>query len=385
MELETLEKELKSALSEIDGQIQGFIQKSNEEAEANAKLGRENGEAMKVLEEKSGEMIERLLDLEQKQSARLEMQETAQKSVGQEFTESEEFLNMQKGTAKMARLEVKNTTVGSDTTVAPDRRPNIISGAFRRLRVSDVLSQGNTSSNAVEYVRESTFTNNAAETAENSAKPETDITFALVNQPVATIAHWLKLTKQVMDDAPMLASYIDTRMRYGVEYRLDSQLINGDGTGANISGMLDSGNYTAFSSTMGDSAMVSIRKAITDVVQADYQPTAIILNPAEVEALDLTAAGTTDDTLIAANPRIQNAQTIWGLPIVETNAIAANSFVCAAFDVAYQQWNRQGVTVDLSESDDTNFQSNLVTLRAELRSMLASYRPASAVGGTLTS
>jgi HK97 family phage major capsid protein len=198
---------------------------------------------------------------------------------------------------------------------------------------------------------------------------------------VRTVAHWIKLTKQVMDDAPMLASYVDTRMRYGVELRLDSQLLNGDGITPNISGMMAAGNHTAFTPTGAD-PIVSIRQAMTQVAQADYQATAVILNPADVEAIDLTKDS--QGAYVAADPRSNIQATIWGLPIVSSNAMTAGQFLTAAFPVAYQQWNRQGTTVDLSDSDDTNFQSNLYTLRAELRAMLATYRPASAVGGALS-
>ena len=379
--IEKLQAEVKTAIEGMDDQVKSFIEESAKSAESQTKLGKRHAEQMKELEEKSAEVMDRLLDIEQKQSARNEGQEVEAKSAGMQFVESEEYASFQKGGNKRARLEMKNTIVGADATVAPDRLSGVIGGAFRTLRISDAIPQGNTVSNAVEYTRESTFVNNAAETAEGAAKPESDVTFELVNQPVQTIAHWIKLTKQVIDDAPMLASYVDTRMRYGVELRLDNQLVNGDGTTPNISGMLDTGNYTVFTPT-GTDASVSIRQAQTQVLLADYAPTAVILNPADCQAIDLTTG--TDGHYVAADPRAMSTKMIWGMPIIESNAMTAGQFLVAAFPVAYQQWNRQGVTVDLSESDDTNFQTNLVTLRAEMRAMLASYRPASAVGGALS-
>jgi HK97 family phage major capsid protein len=59
-------------------------------------------------------------------------------------------------------------------------------------------------------------------------------------------------------------------------------------------------------------------------------------------------------------------------------------FMVGAMDVAAQVWNRQGTTVEMSEADDTNFQKNLVTVRAEARLGLAIYRPASVQYGDLT-
>ncbi|RVQ83166.1 phage major capsid protein, partial [Enterobacter hormaechei] len=74
---------------------------------------------------------------------------------------------------------------------------------------------GRISSNALEYVREEVFTNNADVVAEKALKPESDITFSKQTANVKTIAHWVQASRQVMDDAPMLQSYINNRLMYG--------------------------------------------------------------------------------------------------------------------------------------------------------------------------
>jgi len=140
--------------------------------------------------------------------------------------------------------------------------------------------------------------------------PESAITFELQTIPVRTIAHWLKVSKQVRDDAPALVSYINNRVAYGVEHRLDSQLINGDGVAPNLSGLLDTGNYTVYTAGAGDTAINNIREAIGLVEAADYAANAVILNPADVQAIDLTVG--TDDHYVAADPRSNNQRTIWG-------------------------------------------------------------------------
>ncbi|WP_299081706.1 phage major capsid protein [uncultured Paraglaciecola sp.] len=377
-----LSEEVQAQITALDGEVKNFINKTNEEVLAHGKLGTANKEALKSLEDKSEELQARLLDLEQKATA---LGDTGKKvkSAGEQFVSSAAFEAMKSGSAKSAKFEVQNNTItGSDTTVAPDRQIPVVGGAVRRLRVQDVLPQGVTGSNAIEFTREATFTNSAAEAAENTAKAESALTFSLVNVPVRTIAHWIKLSKQVIDDAPMLASYVDGRMQYGVALRLDNQLVNGDGTGANISGILDAGNFTAFTSTASDTATVSLRKAITQVQQADYQPTAVILNPADVQAIDLDIENT---SVSLTSPRAQTLPTIWGVPIVASNAIASNTFALGAFDMSSELFIRSGVMVELFEQDDTNAQSNLVTMRAEMRAALATYRAASVVGGTLTS
>ena len=108
--------------------------------------------------------------------------------------------------------------------VQADRLPGIVGGAFRPLTILDFVNRIPTTSNATEYVRENVFTNNASETAEGVAKPESDLTFELKTANVKTIAHFIRLSKQVMDDQPALEGYIDRRLRHGVKtsFKLDS-------------------------------------------------------------------------------------------------------------------------------------------------------------------
>lgn len=380
-------------MSDQLNQVVEAIEKKQSEIDSMLKsAGAESKSAVEAAEKAAKElkaMGDRLLEIEQKQAEGIKKGYEMPKSLGESFASSEEFKAFVEGRTSKARLEVKNTITGqsgspaanSDTIVAPQRQVGIVSGAFRTLRIRDVMPSGTTSSNLVEYTRELAFTNSAAETAEGATKPEAALTFELVSAPVKTIAHWLKLSKQVMDDAPALASYVDTRLRYGVDLRIDQQLLNGNGTGQNIGGLAKAGNHTAFTPSSGDNAIDSINRAIYAVAAADYNATAIILNPADWGAIERTK--TNDDAYVFGAPQ-KLAPTLWGLPVIATNTMTQGKFMVGAFDMAAQVWNRQGTVVEMSEADDTNFQKNLVTVRAEARLALAIYRPASIQYGNLT-
>lgn len=380
-------------MSDQLNQVVEAIEKKQSEIDSMLKsAGAESKSAVEAAEKAAKElkaMGDRLLEIEQKQAEGIKKGYEMPKSLGESFATSDEFKAFAEGRTSKARLEIKNTITGqsgspaanSDTIVAPQRQVGIVSGAFRTLRIRDVMPSGTTSSNLVEYTRELAFTNSAAETAEGATKPEAALTFELVSAPVKTIAHWLKLSKQVMDDAPALASYVDTRLRYGVDLRIDQQLLNGNGSGQNIGGLAKAGNHTAFTPSSGDNAIDSINRAIYAVAAADYNATAIILNPADWGAIERTK--TNDDAYVFGAPQ-KLAPTLWGLPVIATNTMTAGKFMVGAFDMAAQVWNRQGTTVEMSEADDTNFQKNLVTVRAEARLALAIYRPASIQYGNLT-
>lgn len=365
-------------------------------AEDNGKVSAQALAKANELAEKIAGFSNQMIDIEQRMADNVKSGTAPMESLGQMVIKSDAFKEYAQGgsgTKGTKMVYQANTIIGQEgsplensrTLVSPDRLAGIIPGAFRLLKIRDLLPQGTTNSNALEYVRELAFTNNAAETNEGVTKPESSLTFELVNTPVKTIAHWLKASKQVLDDAPALASYIDTRLRYGVDYRIDSQILNGNGTNPNLSGLTDSGNYTAFTPTTGENGLDSINRAIYAVYGANYVPTAILMNPADWGALErLKVNGSTDNRYVVGNPTGVLGPMLWGLPVVVSNAVTQGYFMVGAFDIAAQVWNRSGTVVEIFEQDDKNVQQNLLTIRAEARMALAVYVPAAIRYGALT-
>lgn len=332
---------------------------------------------------------DRLTELEQRIVADVMAGKQAPQSLGQFVINSDEFKGFASGASTKIRVNASTLTgqsgspaANNDTLTQSQRLSGVVPGAFRSLKIRDVIPSGTTASNIIEFTRELAFTNNAAETAEGVAKPETDLTFELANAPVKTIAHWIKVSKQVLDDAPMVASYVDTRLRYGVDLRIDGQLLNGDGTGQNISGLTKSGNFTAFTPTSGETALDSVNRGKYLIEAADYAADAVIMNPADWGAIERTK--TTYGEYVYGNPATALGPVLWGLPVVVSNAMTAGKFMIASFGIAAQVWNRQGTTVEMTESNDTDFVKNLVTIRSEARLALAVYRPASVYYGSTT-
>lgn len=375
------------ACEAIEQQLVKFAEKTEAEIKAAGSQSADTKSAIDGLSIKQRELADRILGLEQRGTAQND-QQTKSEGWGDQFIKSANYTAFAGGNTQKARFEVKNTLTGADATVAPDRKPGIIPGAFQALSLEGLFNALPTSSNAIEFTKEASFTNNAAEAAEGAAKAESAITFSLVNMPISTVAHWIKISRQLAMDNTALAAYVDTRMRYGVNRRVETQLAVGDGTAPNISGIFDSGNYTAhgyLSGALGSTLakFVLIRKVIGDLVNAGYVPDAILLNPVDWATMETelltTAAGQVpfkyDD---AGMPRL------FGLQVVQSVGTAADTFAVGAFGQAGTIHNREGVVVELSESDSDNFTKNLVTIRAERRLALAIEVPAAIRGGDLT-
>lgn len=378
---------IQKGLDKIEADIAGFAAKAKAETEAVGKVAHDTAAAIEALGIKQREFADEILQLKQRGALRNE-QESKLTTWGEQFTKSDVYKSFAGGNTQKARFEVKNTLTGADANVAPDRKPGVVPGAFVALTLESLFPALPTSSNAVEFTKEASFTNNAAEAAEGVAKAESALTWSLVNMPISTVAHWIKISRQLAADNAALAAYVDTRMRYGVNRRVETQLAVGDGTAPNISGIFDSGNYTAhgyLSGSLGSTLakFVLIRKVIGDLKAAGYAADAIVLNPADWATMETelltTAAGQVpfkyDDS---GMPRL------YGLPVVESVGVTADTFAVGAFAQAGTIYNREGVVVELSDSDSDNFTKNLVTIRAERRLALATEVPAAIRAGDLT-
>jgi HK97 family phage major capsid protein len=367
------------SITTIENSMAEFQKQAKKEIEDNGKVTETTVAKLDELGVQQKEIADRLLEIEQSGAGNNSGDTDLVMSIGAQFTKSDVYNSFKDGQAQKARFEIENsTTTGSDVTVAPDRKASIVPGASEYLTLEDLLTSLPTSSNAIEFTRESSFTNNAAEVLEAGSKPETNIDFSLVTTPVRTIAHWTKISRQLADDAPALAAYINFRMRYGVNQRAEAQLGSGDGIGANISGLLNTGNFTAHGLADADLGSVLkkhvlIRKVVAQLKTIGYMADAVLLNPVDAADMEIEEGTTANVKGVSL-----------GVAVVESNAVAQDTFLVGAFRQAATVHNRQGVVIELSESDSDNFTKNLVTIRAERRLALTVEVPAALQGGDLT-
>jgi len=381
-----INKELMTALDSIEQKLSAFAAKSAEEGKIAGTQSAETKSALEALGTKQRELADEILQIKQRSVQRPEQTKT--ETWGDQFIKGTGYAPFITGQTGKFQMQVKNTLTGSDTTVAPARSGRVVGGDFTPLTLEAFLPSTPTSSNAIEFTKENVFTNSAAEVAEGVDSAESALTWTLVNMPISTVAHWLKISRQLAADAPALAAYIDTRMRYGVNRKVEAQLAVGDGTAPNISGIFDAGNYTAHgiaNAALGATLkkLVLIRKVMGDLWSAGDAPDGILINPAEWATIETelltTAAG---QTLLSYSDG--GTPKLWGLPVIQSIGVAADTFAVGAFRAAYMVHNRQDVTVQMSDSDDDNFTKQLVTLLASRRLALATERPSACRGGDLT-
>lgn len=326
----------------------------------------------------------RLFDIEQKLSAGNLDDPSNKKSfaaqTAEDLQKSWDGKSSGKVDVKSFDKQLGSGAASAGALIQPQVNPGILMPGLRRLTIRDLLAQGRVSSNSLEYVRENVFINSAAPVAEFNLKPESNLTFTKETATVKTIAHWIQASRQVMDDAPMLESYVNNRLLFGLALVEEGQMLNGDGTGDNLLGLNKVATaYDAGLNATGDTRADMIAHAIFQTSESEFEASGIILNPRDWHAIALLKDA--DGRYIFGGPAAFAAKVMWGLPVVATKAQAQGTFTVGGFDLASQVWDRMDATVEVSREDRDNFVKNMLTILCEERLALAHYRPTAIIKG----
>ncbi|MBN7763647.1 phage major capsid protein [Nitratireductor aquibiodomus] len=276
-------------------------------------------------------------------------------------------------------------TVGSNTSagtslVPAHRVPGIVTPYQRRMTIRDLLRTARTTSNNIEWPVETNYTNNADVVSEGAKKPYSDLTFELQNAPVRTIAHMFKASRQILDDADALASYIDRRGRYGLQFKEELQLLRGDGTGQNVEGIIPQARaYETARNSTGDTPLDVLNHAISQAEESDIPITGIVLSKKMWR--DMLGIKDGDERYLSGGPFGTTAAQIWDLPAIGSNAMADGEFLVGAFQDGATIFDRLEAEVLVSSENDDDFERNLFSIRAEERLALAVFRPDAFVTG----
>lgn len=383
-------KEVNSQLRKIGDDLKAQAENAQKELKRNADLSAETKANVDKMLTEQGALQARLQAAEQKLVAmdeRTNDEPGRIMSLGRHVVESEAFANVDWNVSSKLSVGIQAAITSLDTSagslIVPQRVPGVVAGPNRRLTIRDLVAPGRTQSNMIEYVRETGFTNNANVVSENPTndKPESDIDFELIQSGVKTIAHLVRASKQILDDAAMLSSYIDARLRYGLQLVEEAQMLKGSGVGNNLAGI-----YTLATTYANPGVTVQaqtridqLRLALLQAELAEYYADGIVLSPIDWAAIELTKDA--NNNYIVSNPFGTLTGNLWSRPVVATQAMDAGDFLVGAFQLGAQVFDREDANVVISTEDKDNFSKNMITIRAEERLALAVYRPEAFVKG----
>lgn len=336
------------------------------------------------------------------------------KTWGQMFTESEAFdgfvkryggrdgvipdsvKGIQSGTYFADGITSKALVTGlSDTSAGAFVRNDIYAPVTdligeRELTIRDLLTTGTTDSDTIEYVRITGKTNNAGMVPEATSsgqpavynaptgpellaggyKPESGLALEKVTTTVKTIAHWMPMTKRAASDAGQVRTLVDNFLRYGLVEKLEDQILGGSGTGENFQGILNAGILNVVGGT--GAAPTDIDDIVEGIrvirVTGRRRPTAIVMHPNDWYSTGFLLAKDAQNRYLVGDPRasLDQLNTLWGMRVVITEAMTENSALIGDFRFGVL-WEREGVSLSVTDSHLDFFTRNLLAILAEMR------------------
>ena len=385
---------------ELKGQLDG-ISKS-----IDAKIEKSNSDVVNNVVEKANEIVKsEVSGMATKLNERLDAMEVASKkqfnsqkkvtfkSALKEALDNGAVEGIAKGNSRSASFELKaDMTVAADFTgevIPADRVPGYKFDPTRPVHVRQLLATGSTQSDVVRYVKESGYSNGAAATAEGATLGQSDFDMTAADANVRKIGTYFRISEEMLADTPQLTSYLSARAPEKLLEVEDAQILTGDGTGANLSGIItDAADFDVSASGAFYQSVESANEfdvivaALNQLALLNYSADCIMLNPTDFNKILLLK----DSTNKYLKDQVYNGlqPSFSGVKVIQNTAIAAGTFLIGNFGVGTQLWVRQGVNVEFFREDGTNVRDGFVTVRVSERVALTNYLPNAFVNGTFS-
>lgn len=306
------------------------------------------------------------------------------KSLGDLFVESDAFTKRAGDRGPTATLDIdlqdlirpRNTLMETGAGWAPEstRSGLVVPDAQRPVQVTDLIPTVPWGQAAYTYMEETTFTNNAAETAEGSTYGEAALVLTEKSSTVRKIAVWLPVTDEQLEDVPGARGYVNARLRFMIQQRLDGQILTGNGTAPNLEGINNvTGIQTQAKGT--DPTPDAVYKALTKVrVTGRAMPNAAVFHPNDWQ--DVRLLRTSDGIYIWGNPSEAGPERIWGIQVVQSDGQTENTAVVGDFANFALLAVRRGIDVQVTNAHSDFFINGKQAIRADMRAALVFVRPA---------
>ncbi|GCD46120.1 phage major capsid protein [Streptomyces paromomycinus] len=287
-------------------------------------------------------------------------------------------------------VEHRDAPTGTVTTtngvpVVPQRVPGQIPvNPDFPLLIANLIDRQTSSGNTLEYVRDTSGPvagtgtwNKATVVPEGTMKPQSGpFSWDLITTSLKTCAHWVPITRQAADDDGQMMGYINGRLQYGLEYNMDRQVLIGNGT-SEMQGILTTPGIGTYRPGVGstDAKLITVRKARTQGELALYPPDAVVMNPLDWQDIELDTDANGQFRVITSVTEPGAAMRLWGLTVVTSVAMAQGTALLGGFRTGATLWERQGITILMTDSHADLFLANTLVILAERRANVAVHTP----------
>lgn len=402
-------KDMVAALEAATAEVKALKDQHATEAKQNGEALTETKAALAEAEKKADDLAKQIETLDagikdvQAKMARPNFgRDDEVKTMGAAYIQSDVYREVKetnRGNDKPFEIKDISGVTGSALALARPDRDNTLYrtiGGMRTLRIADLIPGIPVSSGSVEIFRQTGFTNNAgpqqAATSPSTAvgggelqpKNKSSLAFSSVTVAIRTIASYVRASRQVLSDAPMLAGVIDRELSYMLQLEHDAQLLFGDGTGQNLLGIMNDtgvlsvgGVATGTASDDVPAAMMDkVLEAITAVNVSEYgNVNGIVMHPTDWSTIRSAKASDghwLTTPFAATNPEPPQ---LWGVPVITTTAMSVGDFILGDWSLGAQRYVREGVSIRTSENYNDDFVRNALVILGEFREAVAVSRP----------
>jgi HK97 family phage major capsid protein len=351
-------------------------------------------EALKSLNEKSAEIEKAIAKFEGRIEAMSEKavstREVAPRTIGQAVRKSLKD-NHKAIVSAMEKGETINLDVKTDTDLTNDYTGDVALSVLDPIvdrikrpirRVQEIANVGTTTSKYVVYIQQTTASTSSF-ILEAGAKAQGQVQYQEVSVEVKKVAATLKVSKEMLTDLAFMQSEVNYDLMESVEQSIDNALLNGNGVGANLDGVINqstawsAGTFAGTITNANVSDVIRVGKA--QIEASNFTPTHVILNPEDVAKIQLTKTAQGEYTYPIFMDQT-GAMNLAGMVVVSSANMTADNFVIgdfSRFNVRY----REALNMSIGYVND-DFQRNMVTILCEAR--LVSYIKANDQAGFVT-
>ena len=295
------------------------------------------------------------------------------KTLGRAFIESKAGGELKGQEVRAPDVEVK-TLMTAAAGWDPDnvRSDRLAAYAVQAVGLLDFIPMGSVNSDLYKYMKESTFTNNAAEASEGGQFGEAALAYTETSDEVEKVAVWLPVTDEQLEDVAGLESLINLRLSYMLKARLESQILVGDGSTPNLLGTLNISSIQT-QAKGSDSVPDALYKAVTKArVTGFAEPSNMVMHPNDWQGIRLLT--TADGIYIFGSPADPGINRLWGLPVALTTFETENTAIVGGYNAHSMLFMRRGVTFKVSDSHSDYFIKGKQAIRADFRCVMVHFR-----------
>jgi len=384
-----MEENVKQQLDQLGNVIDAKIEKANGQVLENAK-GQIDSVLKGEIENLTKSFNERVDAIEMQNKKHLEASQAKKSFKSQllDVVRGGALDSMVKGHSRAAQFEIKaDMSVGADFSgevIPADRVAGYKYDPARSIHMRSIIPNGTTSSDVVRFVKESAYSDGSAAKAEGATLGQSDFDLTATDANVQKLGAYFRVSEEMLADAPAISSYISTRAAEKLMTLEDDQILNGNGTAPNLSGIItDATTFAegAFADTVESAnEFDALVVALNQLALSEYQANQIILNPSDFHKILLLKD--TQNNYLKDQVYAGLAPNFMGVPVIVNTAIAAGSFLVGNFSIGTQLWTRDNLSVEFFREDGTNVRDGFVTAVVKERIALTNYLPKAFVTGS---